>query len=199
MEHFYEDIQGWFTYPELYTEAVSVFPAGSKFVEVGTWLGTSAAYMAVEIVNSQKDIQFYCVDLWTGSAEHSPAAAEEFANYIAVHTPDNKFYNEFIKNIEPVKQYILPIRKPTCKAAEDFEDNSVDFIFIDGSHDYESVKLDINAWYPKLKPTGIFAGHDINFAGVKQAVDEFCLAKKLTLDYQEGCWIIRDNSHKTSP
>lgn len=57
---------------------------------------------------------------------------------------------------------------------------SPDFIFIDGNHEYEAVKRDIAAWYPRLTPGGVIAFHDyysepgINpQEGVKQAVDEW--------------------------
>jgi predicted O-methyltransferase YrrM len=55
-----------------------------------------------------------------------------------------------------------------------YKDRSLDFVFIDGSHEYEDVKEDIYHWYPKVKKGGIIAGHDYTtYAGVKEAVDEF--------------------------
>lgn len=52
---------------------------------------------------------------------------------------------------------------------------NVDFVYIDGSHLYERVKADINAWWDRMTPGGILAGHDYDeeHAGVRQAVDEF--------------------------
>lgn len=51
---------------------------------------------------------------------------------------------------------------------------SVDLIFIDGDHSYESCKKDIDNWLPHLKDDGILCGHDYNEAcpGVMQAVQE---------------------------
>lgn len=58
MEHFYKTLgENWFTYPTLYSNMVEKYPTNSHFVEVGTWKGMSAAYMAVEIINSGKDIK----------------------------------------------------------------------------------------------------------------------------------------------
>jgi predicted O-methyltransferase YrrM len=68
----------------------------------------------------------------------------------------------------------------SLEAVNFFADNSFDFVFIDGDHTYEGVKADIAAWSPKLKPTGMLAGHDYtpaghpdtSFEGVGRAVRE---------------------------
>src|SRR5207253_8367684 len=41
-----------------------------------------------------------------------------------------------------------------------FADASVDFVFIDAGHDFNSVCNDIRVWLPKVKPGGVLAGHD---------------------------------------
>lgn len=51
-------------------------------------------------------------------------------------------------------------------------DGSLDFAFIDASHDTESVSKDTNAWYPKVKHGGILCGHDLHFPGVRQTVEQ---------------------------
>ena len=71
MNHFYEQIQGWFDFEDLYSDVVKTFPEESHFVEVGSWKGKSASFMAVEIHNSKKQIKFDCVDTWNGSVEHA--------------------------------------------------------------------------------------------------------------------------------
>ena len=57
---------------------------------------------------------------------------------------------------------------------DSFEDESIDFIYIDGEHTYESVKRDISLYLPKIKNGGIISGHDYHdvWPGVVQAVDE---------------------------
>jgi hypothetical protein len=47
----------------------------------------------------------------------------------------------------------------------------LDFIYIDGRHDYAGVKEDVEAWYPKLKEGGLFAGHDFVPDGILQTGD----------------------------
>ena len=41
-----------------------------------------------------------------------------------------------------------------------FKDNSLDYIYIDGNHDYDHAKQDLKLWWPKLRPGGLMAGHD---------------------------------------
>jgi cephalosporin hydroxylase len=183
MNHIFQNIEGWFSFPNLYTNIVKLVPNNSHFVEVGTWYGRSAAYMAVEIVNSNKNIKFDCVDTWIGS--------DEEAHKKEIDVINNTLYDSFLKNIEPVKDYINPIRMDSIKASFLYPDNSLDFVFIDASHDYENVKKDLEAWYPKVKSGGIFAGHDYVdvWKGVIQAVDEFLEKKKYSLNIKsEFCW-----------
>jgi predicted O-methyltransferase YrrM len=169
MDHFYQGLgENWFDYQELYSKMVKDFPDKSHFVEVGSWKGMSSAYMAVEIINSGKKIKFDCIDIWEYDKSDIPK------DYYEDATED--LYSVFCKNIEPVKDIITPIKELSSKAAERYKDNSIDFIFIDAAHDYENVKKDINAWFPKLKKGGIIAGHDYWFDGVKSAVNEYFIA-----------------------
>lgn len=53
--------------------------------------------------------------------------------------------------------------------------NELDFVYIDGDHEYSTVIQDIHLYYPKVRDGGILAGHDYNcekYPGVKKAVDE---------------------------
>jgi predicted O-methyltransferase YrrM len=179
MEHFYKNLgENWFTYPRLYSMMVEKYPTNSHFVEVGAWKGMSAAYMAVEIINSKKDIKFDCIDIWEYLDSQSDIQEESFKD----------LYEIFMKNIDPVKHIITPIKELSWDGAKHYEDKSLDFVFIDAAHDYESVKKDITAWFPKIKEGGTIAGHDYSWCdGVKKAVHEFFQGTDI---YEiRGCWI----------
>jgi predicted O-methyltransferase YrrM len=177
MDHFYENIKGWFDFQDVYTTMVNTASHGMHFVEVGAYYGKSAAYMAVEIINSGKDIKFDCVDTWDFVPSQTEISQEMCEG----------LYEIFLKNIEPVKNKITPIKALSWDGAAFYEDNSLDFVFIDAAHDYESVKKDINAWFPKVKKGGVIAGHDYTWcADVQKAVNEFFKGK--TIYETEGCW-----------
>ena len=170
MEHFYKNIRGWFTFPNLYKQVVEKQQSEAHFVEIGSLQGQSACYMAVEIINSNKTIKFDCIDPW----RHKQLV-----------------YNLFLKNTETVRSVVNPIRLPSTEASNLYADNSLDFVFIDAIHTYKCVKDDIKHWYPKVKKGGILAGHDYcsDWPSVVQAVDEFILKHNYSLEINsENCW-----------
>jgi len=182
MDHFYQNIQGWFIYQPIYSTAVAIYPSGSHFVEVGSWRGRSTAYLAVEIINSGKNIRLDCVDTWRGSLDEE------------VHQTDpsvinDTLYDEFLANLAPVRDIINPVRKTSMEAVQDYADASLDFVLIDGSHAYQDVHNDITHWLKKLKPGGMLAGDDYAWPGVKQAVTE--LLPQAEIFHDIGCWIYK--------
>jgi len=60
----------------------------------------------------------------------------------------------------------------SVEASKEFEDDSIDMIFIDGDHSYSKVKQDIQAWFPKIRK--VICGHDYNNShpGVMRSVNE---------------------------
>jgi predicted O-methyltransferase YrrM len=61
----------------------------------------------------------------------------------------------------------------SLEAAQLFADGSLDFVYIDASHEYEDVKADIQAWLPKMKRNAILSGDDFDiYQGVNKAVEE---------------------------
>ncbi len=69
-------------------------------------------------------------------------------------------------------------------AARKLKDRQFDFVYIDADHTYRGVMEDLNAWFPLVKPGGVFGGDDYlntTCAGVKKAVDEFAEKHRLAL------------------
>jgi len=164
MEHFYESIAGWFDFHDIYLEQVQRAPnSGAVFVELGCYLGRSTAFMATEIINSGKDITFITIDSFQG------VDVPKMSDYF-----DIEIYRSFIKNIAPVKDAVIPIVGFSDITSKLFADKSIDFVYVDASHEYEHVRSDILAWIPKMKEDGYMGGHDyeIMHLSVCKAVDE---------------------------
>jgi hypothetical protein len=130
------------------------------------------------------------VDTWEGSPEHLEVGGEAWEPNLA--TNKDWIWESFKANIEPVKNIITPIRNPSLEAAAMYPDESLDFVFIDASHDYVNVTNDITAWYPKVKSiTGIMAGHDYSWGPeVKRAANDFFESRNMVIKEQEGCWVV---------
>lgn len=167
--HYYQYVQGWFVQENLYTQMVESCNDKDEyhFVEIGSWKGKSSTYMGVEIINSGKKIKFDCVDTWLGSEEHINPKSSCYEPLLEIK---DGLYNRFLTNIEPLKSVINPIRMTSVEASKLFEDETLDFVFIDGAHDYDSVFDDIHHWFPKVKIGGYISGDDLDWRGVNMAV-----------------------------
>lgn len=172
MYHFYKKIPGYFNYENVYREFLKTCPENAQAVEIGVWQGKSVCFAAVESIKQEKKITLYAVDTFEGSP-NEPIIQRDLQKLKENETTPKE---EFLKNIEPVKDIVKMLHMDSISASQHFADNSLDFVFIDGSHLYEAVLADINAWLPKVKTGGIIAGHDIDgpeeFNGVRQAVEE---------------------------
>lgn len=161
MEHFYQTIPGWCDYADLYAAVVQALPDGAHVVEVGCWQGQSTAALAVEIANSGKAIRLDVVDWFQGSPDEGPTGA--------LPLPDLR--ERFEAHVAPVRPYIRDIHAMrSTEAAALYPPHSLDFVWLDASHQAPDVLADLMAWWPKVKPTGILAGHDLDWASVQTAL-----------------------------
>ena len=73
------------------------------------------------------------------------------------------------------------------------EMSKIDYVFLDGGHDYETVINDLNNCVQVLNNSGTVLCDDYNLSyapGVKKAVDEF------VKQYNFKCEILRNNMQK---
>lgn len=138
-------------YADIYAEVASSLPSGSRIVEVGVFKGRSAHFLVNKMVKLGKSFEINLVD---------PATL-----------------SHIIKHIKLLRKYCVFHPVQSTEAAARFQDKSLDFVWIDGNHEYDAVKADISAWLPKIKPGGVLAGHDYFKSGkasnqVIEAVDE---------------------------
>jgi hypothetical protein len=166
VEHYYQGVPGWFDFPDLYASLVERLAPGAHVVEVGGWKGQSAAFMGVEIANSGKAIQFDVVDTWLGT-KNEPEHQND------PDVKNGRLFETFLTHTEPVRAHVRPVRLASVEAAATYPDASLDAVFLDGDHSTEAVVADCQAWWPKVKPGGILAGHDRGWPSVQKAVHAF--------------------------
>lgn len=158
----YENIQGWFNYEDLFDMMIDRFDE-AVFVEIGAWKGKSAAYMGERIKDTGKNIKYYVIDHFKGNRDSDLHKNDE-------DIINKTLYKTFLKNIDPLIDYINVIKCSSNQGCIMFNNRSIDFLFIDGTHTYRAVKKDIKLWLPKVKK--IIAGHDYYLTGVNRAVNE---------------------------
>ena len=184
----WQDISGWFEYPSFYKKCFDCCEDNSIIVEIGSWFGRSTSYMGSLLKESNKNIKFYSVDTWEGSDEEA-----HHKTISKLKSEGKTLFDEYLNNLKDcgVIDYVIPIKSASIEAANTFEDNSIDFIHIDASHDYDNVIADIIAWYPKVKPGGLITGDDYIWPGVKRAVDEYFKGKTVVTPYADNsCGIV---------
>ena len=140
--------------------------------EVGVWRGETSEYM----LRSLPQLHLHLVDLWR---TYPPSATNSCLKQAKQETFDDA-RQQAVRATEFAADRRTVHRIDSVQAAASFDDASLDFIFIDAEHSYESAFADIAAWWPKLKPGGFLFGHDYGqprFPGVQQAFDELLPGK----------------------
>lgn len=119
-------------------------------VEIGTDQGEYAEVLCKTIPN----LDLTCIDPWKAQAYEPSQQPESFE--------EQSFFD---KRYEETRDRLLPyyptiLRDTSMQALDNFHDNSLDFVYIDGNHDFLNVTQDMHYWLKKVKPGGILSGHD---------------------------------------
>jgi len=156
------EIEGWMSPGEL--GALYNLAAQMKtVVEVGSWKGRSTHALASG-----------CRGLVVAVDHFQGSPSERETTHAAAKHED--IYAAFKRNTEGFKNLSV-LKTDSLEAAGRFKPGDVDMVFLDGEHTYEAAKADIEAWarIPKV----CLCGHDINEAGVKQALAELGVPYKI--------------------
>ena len=70
------------------------------------------------------------------------------------------------------RDMVVPIqgRSDDPEILNKFKDQEIDYIMVDGAHEYDAVLDDIENWWPKLKPDGVMFGDDFKLKSVDEAI-----------------------------
>lgn len=190
----YEQIEGYFDFPHLYERMVQEAPKRTSFIEIGSWKGRSACYLAELIQESGKMIDLYCIDTWTGNVFGDGGLGSDFQVFKNNLTNQGLIVNTDTKDASNVyKADITAIIQDSLSAADIFLDESLFFVFLDGAHGYENVVKEIQLYLPKIVKGGYLGGHDFPDDNVHRAV-----ADTLGLDKVEHISNIREPDVKAS-
>lgn len=155
--------RNWFDYEDYYIEIANNVKDGDVLVEIGNHYGASSLYLADLIKKKNVNAKLYLVDISTG---------------------ENRQALKFASNDYDIHNVIF-IDEDSQTAHNHFQDKSIDFLFIDGSHSYDDVRKDIALWGSKVKNNGIMSGHDFNYIkdvrfAVEQQIPEHLMSIRKT-------------------
>jgi hypothetical protein len=123
------------------------------FVEVGTWEGD----FSFELLNQTDCVKLYCVDPYKHFTNNE---YPDGMNNLTQYQFDEKF-NTVNNRFKQFGSRVEFLRMESVEASKLFSDNSIDFVYIDGNHDYKYVKSDIESWWSKVKTNGWLCGDDV--------------------------------------
>jgi predicted O-methyltransferase YrrM len=136
--------------------------------KTGAEVGVSWGFYSKMLCENIPGLKLYCIDSW---------------GYRHVYKGTLEILGPFIRSGQ-----VTILKKKSMDALADIADESLDFVYIDADHSYDSVKEDINGWARKVRRGGIVSGHDYceikrkNWVcGVIQAVNEYVAEHNLDL------------------
>lgn len=173
-------VPGWFNYYGFYGSIAKRLQDGDTIAEVGVWMGRSIIFMAQTLKRMGKRVKLIAVDTFQGEA-----GQVEHVETVAAH--GGSIRAAFEANVKRcgVADMVQIIEGDSADSAALIADGSLAFCYIDAAHEYDGVKRDILAWKSKVKPGGIFAGHDAQHPPVMKAVEELFPDVKV----MHPCWI----------
>lgn len=145
---------------------------------VGVEIGVNEGNYSEKVYNffsDKYDFHYTLIDPWRIDKDFHGYGKEFLEN--AYKKVLKKFAN---------KEKVKILREASNTACDKFEDETLDFVYIDGNHDYKFVKEDLEIWYKKLRPNGVLFGDDYSRSfGVHKAVSEFSFENKIIAKFSE--------------
>lgn len=133
-------------------------------LKCGVEIGVDKAEFSLHILSKSKIEKYYCVDNYMDGfgSNCKPGFYDK---------DGNKRFLEAQKTLEPFVSRSQILRTTSVEASKKFENNFLDFCYIDGDHSLDMI-FDLYSWVPKIKIGGIISGHDYK-DGNRSGVSDF--------------------------
>ena len=116
---------------------------------VGAEIGVVEGVYSARLCEKIPGLKLYSIDAWL--------VYEGYRDHVN-QDKLNQLHKNAQETLAPYNCEI--IRKFSMDAVEDFEDGSLDFVYIDGNHRFVDIARDIDGWEKKVRVGGIVSGHD---------------------------------------
>jgi len=146
-------------------------------VEAGSYVGDATKIFAKFFK------RVICIDPYQNGYDDSDSASYKYDMSI--------IYSQFGKEILNKFKNVVHHKMTSEQAAPWFSNGWLDFVYIDGNHQYQYVINDIEMWMQKIKKGGWLGGHDYNnIDGVTKAVNE--MIGKPDAIFSDTSWLVRN-------
>jgi predicted O-methyltransferase YrrM len=116
----------------------------------GAEIGTARGSYAITMSINNPGVKLYCVDAWkTYDGLHDYTDPKMLAEYLA----------HALHRLKPYEDIEI-INELSMDAVKQFDDGSLDFVYIDANHEFPYIAEDLFYWSQKVRPGGIVSGHD---------------------------------------
>jgi len=173
-------VPGYFQGAAAYNEAINRYNNG-VFLELGAYLGLSTCYMSHLLQAApEKQVQFDVIDIW-GSVEESfkPWVRPDEYTYMKSHGEDAKATFEYDMKISGSDKRIHNVTQGSSmdpNLVNRYEDESISFLYLDTSHQFDFTVIELEMWYPKIKVGGMLCGDDFDHNPVRHAANNWTRA-----------------------
>lgn len=167
----------------LLARLASLVPGDQAIVELGSFKGKSACYLA-RGSKVGDGARVHAVDLWDLGGQ---------GEYVHLGFDLAETFETFERQVAAakVKTMVTAHKGASTDVAATWSGPPIGLLFIDGDHRYHAVKADLEAWLPHCAPGAWVAFHDYSrqFPGVVEFVDEWLPASGVT-DVTRYCRIV---------
>lgn len=147
--------------------------------KVGAEIGVADGRNALAMFERIPDLLLHCIDPWEPYKLNTRGGGtnQQHGNYDLARERLSPYNANFLRGF-------------STNWVTEFDDEQLDFVYIDGNHDFDFVMTDLIQWTPKVRKGGVVSGHDYyhfkkNPAGVVEAVDAYCGAHGITFNLTE--------------
>lgn len=193
------DLQGWNGDKPIFKELITE-TRPKVIVEVGTWKGQSAINMGKICKELGLNTKIYCIDTWLGSLEFWHGLNDTKERDLMLKNGYPNIYYQFLSNVvhSGLQDVIIPVPLPSSIGIKLLAKLGItaDLIYIDGSHDFNDVYIDIEQTNMFLNngKSVLFGDDYITFKEVERAV--LIIAKHFGsskhLEIKDNFWILRN-------
>ena len=164
------------------------------FLEIGVFHGVTARNICELLYQTHKnDFKYIGLDLFVENEENK----NEVIPNNTFNNPLKKIYFKYIKkqnpySLEAVRDLLKKFEKNvhliqgnSNKVLNKMDMSKIDYVFLDGGHEYNTVKNDLDNCIEVIKKGGTVLCDDYNLGsapGVKEAIDEFVSKNQLNVD-----------------